>query len=808
MPRLLKIVRKGSVAFLILSVFGVLTALGTYLFLAPGLPPVATLKDVQLQTPLRVFTRRGELIAEYGEKRRKPLRIGQVPALLQKAFLAAEDDRFFVHPGVDYQGLLRAAVHLIRTGEKGQGGSTITMQLARNFFLTRERTYTRKLREIFLALKIERELTKNEILELYLNKIYLGNRAYGVGAAAEVYYGKEVGELDLAQMAMIAGLPKAPSAFNPIADPQRALLRRNYVLGRMLGLHYIDDAAYQAALSAPVSAWRHGLAAAAVEAPYVGEMVRAEMLSRYGAEAYTGGYRVYTTLDATLQRAANTALHEALLSYSARHGYYGAEAHVEIGESADPLSLERLLAPYRMVGPLHPAVVLAVGERQAKARVKGGETVTLEWDGLSWARPHINENALGPKPTSAGEILHPGDIVRVRQGPEGAWRLSQIPRVSGALVSLSPQDGAILALVGGFDFHQSKFNRVTQAKRQAGSNFKPFIYSAALDKGFTPASLINDAPIVFQDATLEDTWRPENYSGRFFGPTRLRVALTKSRNLVSIRLLHSIGVEYAREYITRFGFQKRDLPRDLSLALGSAAVTPLELVSGYAVFANGGFRIHPYLIDHVDTSSGDPLFRTEPQRVCEAPPPQPTPVALETSAQEDPSAAQGCAPRVIEAANAYQMVSMMRDVVRAGTGRKAMALGRSDLAGKTGTTNDQRDAWFSGYNADAVTTAWVGFDNQHPLGARETGAAAALPMWIDYMRVALQGSPERSLEPPRGMVTVRIDPRTGLLASAGEPDAIFETFRAERVPKRRVSSAQGDPARTDPHNAEIPEQLF
>jgi penicillin-binding protein 1A len=791
---------------LILSVFGVLVVLGTYLYLAPGLPPVATLKDVQLQTPLRVFTRDGELIAEYGEKRRKPLRIEQVPELMREAFLAAEDDRFFVHPGVDYQGLARAAVHLIRTGEKGQGGSTITMQLARNFFLTRQRTYTRKLREIFLALKIERELTKNEILELYLNKIYLGNRAYGVGAAAEVYYGKDIHELDLTQMAMIAGLPKAPSAINPIANPERAVLRRNYVLGRMLGLHYIDESAYQAALAAPVSAWRHGLAAVAVEAPYVGELVRAEMLSRYGAEAYTGGYRIYTTLDATLQKAANAALHEALLSYSRRHGYHGAEAHVGIGESADPLSLEHPLAPYRVVGPLHPAMVLEVADKQVRVLVKRGETVALEWDGLSWARPHINENARGPKPASAQEILQRGDIVRVRQSPEGAWRLSQIPRAAGALVSLSPTDGAILALVGGFDFHHSKFNRVTQAKRQAGSNFKPFIYSAALEKGFTPASLINDAPIVFQDATLEDTWRPENYSGKFFGPTRLRMALTKSRNLVSIRLLNTIGIEYAREYITRFGFQQHDLPRNLSLALGSAAVTPLELAAGYAVFANGGYRIHPYLIEHVDASNGGTLFRAEPEQVCEEPSPQPTPAALDTPA-ENPDAT-GCAPRAIEASNAYQMVSMMRDVVRAGTGRKAMALGRSDLAGKTGTTNDQRDAWFSGYNADIVTTAWVGFDNQRPLGARETGAAAALPMWIDYMRVALKDTPEHALDPPRGMVTVRIDPRTGLLASAGEAGAIFETFRAERVPKRRVSSAQGSPGQADPHNAEIPEQLF
>jgi len=801
------------VAFFILSIIGVLIAGGAYLYLAPSLPSVSVLKDVRLQIPLRIYTRQGDLISEYGEKRRKPLNIEDVPPRVQEAFLAAEDDRFFSHPGVDYQGILRAAVHLARTGEKTQGGSTITMQVARNFFLTRERTYIRKLKEVFLALKMEQELSKQEILELYLNKIYLGNRAYGIGAAAEVYYGKEVADLDLPQIAMLASLPKAPSTTNPIADPGRSLERRNYVLSRMRELGFITPQEYQTAVATPLTASYHGPGSEiVVQAPYVGEMVRAEMVSRHGDKAYSEGYQVYTTIDSALQDAANRAVNEALIGYDRRHGYRGPEARIGEAELQTPGAWRAALAQYRVVGEdLQPAVVLEVGDKEARIGLDGGQLVTLDWAAMSWARPYIDERHAGPKPKKAGKILARGDLVRVRKDDKGHWQLAQIPIVSGALVSLSPHDGAIMALSGGFDFQLSKFNRVTQAKRQPGSNFKPFIYSAALEKGFTPASIINDAPIVFRDTNLEGTWRPQNYSGKFFGPTRLRVALSKSRNLVSIRLLKAIGVDYALDYVERFGFDKRQLPRNLSLALGSGSVTPLQLARGFAIFANSGYLISPYLIDRIERANGETLFEARPPVACippcehrQGPPEVSGPVA--GAPAEDPGAPPQ-APRTVSATNSYQIISMMKDVIRHGTGRKAKVLGRGDLAGKTGTTNDQRDAWFSGYNPDIVTTVWVGFDDQRPMGRRETGAVAALPMWIAYMKTALERFPEHDLPQPEGMVTVRIDPETGLLASAGEKDAIFETFRVEVAPKVPSYAGTGRGSGRSPATGS-PDQLF
>lgn len=817
MTVLMKLLRSGFVAFLILSVLGGILALGIYLFLEPGLPSVTALKDVQLQTPLRVYSQEGDLLAEYGEKRRKPLRLGQIPQSMQQAFLAAEDDRFFKHPGVDYQGLLRAAAHIIRTGEKGPGGSTITMQLARNFFLTRERTYSRKLKEIFLALKIERELSKHEILELYLNKIYFGHRAYGVGAAAEVYYGTPVDELSLDQIAMIAGLPKAPSTFNPIANPDRALLRRNYVLGRMRDLEFIDEQVYAATITAPITALVHS-PVVAVNAPYIGEMARDEIFARFGPDAYTRGYRVYTTVKSKLQRAANNALRTALLAYEERHGYRGPEARIETNDLDDQSTWSGRLANYRSVGGLQAALVVKTDDKHAQVYVRNGDTKTLDWDGLDWARPYINENRMGPKPESAADILSPGDIIRIRQTEAEKWRLAQIPSVSGALVSLDPKDGSVIALIGGFDFYLSKFNRVTQAQRQPGSNFKPFIYSAALEKDFTPASIINDAPVVFNDTSLEDMWRPENYSGKFFGPTRLRVALTKSRNLVSIRLLNNMGKQHAMDHILKFGFDRERLPLDLSLALGSGTMTPLEIASGYAVFANGGFQVAPYFIQHIKTADGNVVYQANPQIVCAAP----CAASDEKTATTDPvpdvdSEIAGTseiqqritpATRIITAHTAYQMVSMMKDVIRFGTGKRAMALKRSDLAGKTGTTNDQMDAWFSGYNSEVVATVWVGFDQLKTLGNRETGAAAALPMWIDYMRVALEGMPEHTMKQPHGMVTVRIDPKTGLLADADHANAIFETFRADRVPTRTSLGSGQVSGSTYQQPVELPEQLF
>jgi penicillin-binding protein 1A len=815
-----KLLRSGFIVFLVLSIIGIITTLGIFLWLAPGLPTVATLKEVHLQVPLRVYSREGDLLAEYGEKRRKPMHLDEIQDLMQKAFLAAEDDRFFKHPGVDYQGLLRATLHLIRTGEKGQGGSTITMQLARNFFLTRERTYTRKLREIFLALKVERELTKQEILELYLNKIYLGNRAYGVGAAAEVYYSAAPDSLTLAQIAMIAGLPKAPSAFNPIANPERATVRRNYVLGRMYALGFIAKNDYDTAVHAPITASLHS-PVVALNAPYVGEMVRSKMISQHGNEAYTLGLRVFTTISTELQQTATKALTAGLLAYDRRHGFRGPIGHIELspGNDVNMNTWDAVLDRKRPVGKLRTALVLKVDDRSAYVYLGAGQFETLAWEGLSWASSFVNENQKGPQPKTAADILHPGDVIYVSVSMKGDWRLAQIPQVTGALVSLYPKDGSILALLGGFDFNLSKFNRATQAKRQPGSNFKPFIYSAALERGYTPASIINDAPVVFNDAALEDTWRPENYSGKFFGPTRLRVALTKSRNLVSIRLLNSIGIGHAVDHVTKFGFEPSQIPNNLSLALGSGLVTPLELASGYAVFANGGYRVYPYIIDRILTAGGELLFQAEPHVVCEE---------LCQSADSSPERKDGIltttdpagentngnlpkpAQRVISATNAYQMVSMMRDVINRGTGRKAKQLGRSDLAGKTGTTNDQRDAWFSGYNSDIVATVWVGFDKLEPLGKRETGAKAALPIWIDYMRVALRDSPEHTLKQPDDMVTVRIDPDTGLLTSSENPRAIFETFRAEEVPARTALETSRKSALDDPQTnpVTIPEHLF
>ncbi len=733
-------------------------------------------------------------MAEFGEMRRIPLHLAEVPKRMQEAVLSAEDDRFYQHPGVDWQGIARAGWELLRTGEKKQGGSTITMQVARNFFLNSEKTYLRKLNEIILAFRIEHGLTKDEILELYLNKIYLGHRAYGIGAAAQVYYGRPIAELTLPQMAMIAGLPKAPSRFNPVTDPERALSRRNYVLRRMRELGYVTQQEYQQALATPVTASLHGLAVK-VEAPYVAEMVRAFMVDRYGSEAYTNGYSVYATVDSRLQAAASEALRKDLMDYDRRHGYRGAERHFDLKNDDVPARWEEFLADINPVAGLPPALVTAVGEDSVTAYALGVGKIDIPWKGLSWARPYISENRRGPAPKSAADIVAPGDVIRVVRDPEDGWHLGQVPDVEGALVALAPGDGAIEALVGGFDFYRSKFNRVTQAERQPGSSFKPFIYSAALASGFTPATIVNDAPVVFDDPGLESAWRPENYSGKFFGPTRLRVALIHSRNLVSIRVLRAVGVRKAIEYIKRFGIDTTHLPRDLSLALGSGTVAPLSMARGYAVFANGGYLVDPYFVDRIVGSDGNVVYQADPVQVCPACGESPGPAqAMPVSAPADGTTAQATsdqslppmrpAPRVITAQNAWLMTSMLRDVIRHGTGRRAMVLGRNDLAGKTGTTNDQRDAWFSGFNQRIVTTAWVGFDQLRPLGTVETGAHAALPMWIDFMRQALDGVPEAPLEQPKGLVTVRIDPETGHLASADFPNAIFETFRVEDVPRQ------------------------
>ncbi|MCU7904351.1 MAG: penicillin-binding protein 1A [Candidatus Thiodiazotropha sp. (ex Epidulcina cf. delphinae)] len=781
-----------------LSLIGACGLYGAYLYLEPKLPSIETLKDVRLQVPLRIFSNDHLLIAEFGEKRREPLDYEEIPPVMIQAILAAEDDRFFQHPGVDYQGILRAALQLLLTGERRQGGSTITMQVARNFFLSRKKTYSRKLNEIFLALKIERMLSKEEILELYLNKIYFGHRAYGIAAAALVYYGRPVEKLELSEIAMIAGLPKAPSRHNPISDPARALIRRNYVLGRMRHLNYISRLEYDTTKAARITAGLH-TTPSEVEAPYVAEMARAEAVARFGRDAaYTGGYAVTTTIESRLQTAANRALRQAIQAYDKRHGYRGVAGHHDISEAVDQSALIALMADQPDVADMKKAIVTAISEQDAEVLTAQGESMTLDWQALSWAGVYINHDLKQAEPKQTSEILAVGDLVYLyRETPEEGeplWRLAQAPGVSGALLSLSPRNGAIKALVGGYDFYLSKFNRVTQAKRQPGSGFKPFIYAAALEAGFTPASMINDAPVVFDDDTLEAVWRPENYSGRFFGPTRLRYALTHSRNLVSIRLLRKIGINHAVNYASRFGFDKRELPRDLSLALGSGVVTPLAMGRGYSVLANGGYYVSPHIITAIRNDRGETLYEANSIQVCDDAMELHAKQAVDqtdggTAAQQKSAGEKNmppplrCAKRAITEQNHYLMHSMLRDVIQHGTARKARSLGRLDIAGKTGTTNDQRDAWFNGFNHHLVTTAWIGFDGFKPLGRGEVGGRAALPAWIDYMRVALNGIEEVLPEMPPGMVTMRIDVDTGEPVGVGSPNAIFEVFEVINAPK-------------------------
>lgn len=832
-------------ALLALVLLGVISVALVAWYVIPQLPDIENLRDVELQVPLRVYTHDRSLIAEFGEMRRTPVTIEEVPPEFIEAFLAAEDDRFYQHPGVDWQGIMRAAIELVRTGEKKQGGSTITMQVARNFFLTREKTYLRKLNEVFLALKIERELSKKEILELYLNKIYLGQRAYGIGAAARVYYGTTVDNLTLAEMALIAGLPKAPSTTNPVTSPERARARRTYVLNRMKDLGYIDSYEYGTAVNEPVAVHIHSTDVE-VEAPYVAEMVRQYMVNEYGEEeTYTGGYRVYTTIRDELQTAANNALRETLLAYDKRHGYRGPEHQYELEPGAGEEAWKRRLHNYIPIGGLKPALITAVDERSATAYVKNTGTIEIPWQGMDWARPYKTENWRGQKPDKAGDVVAVGDVVRViaiqkpvaekekekdspTAGSEAAadtdqqvetrteWQLSQLPDIEGALVSLDPRNGATLALVGGFDYQRSKFNRVTQAERQPGSSFKPFIYSAALAKGFTPASIINDAPVVFPDTSIEDDWRPRNYSGKTYGPTRMREALIHSRNLVSIRLLHAVGVPFVMEHLQRFGFDTDKLPANLSLALGSGAVTPYELVRGYSVFANGGFLIEPHFIERIERSHEESAFTATPLIACiqcekatagiDVSSENDDPDLLQTAGLEPaPFKLDRYAPRTLDPQNAWLVTSMTQDVVRRGTGARAYReLGRSDLSGKTGTTNDQRDAWFAGFNHKIATVVWVGFDQFQPLGSRETGSSAALPMWIDYMRVALEDRPESTLPRPEGLVNARIDPETGKLARADDPDAIFEVFQSDHVPHEYSRDRQGDSYRDNGYS----EQLF
>ena len=808
-------------------------ALLVYVVLAPKLPSIENLEDIQLQVPMRVYDKNGALLAEFGENRRIPVVFEEIPQHIIDAFVSAEDSEYWTHSGVDPLALMAAAYELLSTGKKTRGGSTITMQMVKNYFFSLEKTYTRKLNEILLALKVEKELSKEKIMELYLNKIFLGHRSYGIAAAAQSYYGKPMAELTLAQAAMIAGLPKAPSKYNPIINPERALIRRNHILARMLELGYINEAQYALAKEEKVTAELHSTRTVA-EAQYVAETVRAELFEKYGEAVYESGLNVYTSIDSALQNVANQALRRNLLDYNRRHGYRGVIKNIDLNRIAEDPFEEDLVSDDR-IGNLRKGVVLAINEQSATVLISNYERIELLFEGgIDWASQYINANRKGNKPKKVADVLTPGDVIWLEKRDD-AWLLADVPRVQGAIVAMDANNGSIRAMVGGFDYFQNKFNRATQAKRQPGSNFKPFIYSAALEKGFTAASIINDAPVVFDDDSLEATWRPVNYSGRFYGPTRLREALVKSRNLVSIRILQSIGLRFASEYAERFGFKRDDMPYDLSLALGSGAFSPVEIMRGYSVFANGGFLVDPYIITRVESGTGEIVFKHNPKIVCHdctaAADAEDAAIAgtVEDGLQADAAQAQypagelsvqlaepmvQYAPRVITEQNAFIMRSMMREVVQRGTAVRAKALGRGDIGGKTGTTNDQIDAWFSGFNDQVVATAWVGFDNQQTLGARETGGRLALPMWIEYMRTALNGLPEQQEQQPEGMVTVKIDKETGKRADRDTENSLFEIFRVDNAPKERTGSGPGDgptrlPAAGEPESQdEIVEEIF
>jgi penicillin-binding protein 1A len=790
-----------------------------YVYLEPTLPSVAAMKNNELSVPLRVYTRDGDLIAQIGEQRRNPVSYEQIPLIVRQAFIAAEDDRFFEHHGYDWQGVLRALFVNVTSGER-QGASTITMQAARSAFFTQEQTARRKLQEIFVTYRLERDFTKQEILALYLNVIFFGQRSYGVAAAAETYFGKQLDQLTLGEAATLARVPQWPSRYNPISDPRGATERRKYVLRRMRELGFVDQAAADAAAGEVVSAKAHR-ALADVDAPYVAEMVRLEIERRFGKEAQDAGYKVYTTIDGRLQTAANRALRTGLVDHDRRHGWRGAKTRVELTGSESTEGLETLLEEYSSIGNVEPALVISVAEKKAQVYIKGSGMADIDWPGLSWARKRVNDFDLGPEPKSAAEILARGDVVYVtHEKADGPAALAQLPETESALIALDPNNGAILSLVGGYDYFgagQGRFNRVTQARRQPGSGFKPFMYSAALAGNFTPASMLLDAPIVMDDPALEEIWRPENSGGGFRGPMRLRDALVLSRNLVSIRLLQAMGVQPVIDYVQNFGFTKDEFKnsRNLTLALGSFGATPLEVATGFAVFANGGYKIEPFYIDRIEGPGGQIVYSAEPHAVCAEcvdpiyavsdaerakltqvsathVPPVPLPPAAR---RVEP------APRAISPQVCFIMNDIMKEVITRGTGRRAMALGRSDLRGKTGTTNSAVDTWFNGFNESIVASVWVGTDDNRPLGAGEEGARTAVPIWVDYMREALRGVPEKSQTQPDGIIEIKINAATGGTKDA-DLDPLFEYFRADNLPTE--SGYQGDsgvgPSNIDPNS--------
>lgn len=829
-------------------VFGIISIAGIYFYLKDDLPDVTTLQDVRLQTPMQVFTADGELISQFGEKRRIPLKLEEMPPLLVEAFLAVEDTRFYEHPGIDIIGIFRAASVVATSGDFSQGASTITQQLARNFFLSREKKIVRKIKEIFLAIHIEQLLTKDQILELYLNKIELGQRSFGVGAAAQVYFGKTVHDLTVDEIAIIAGLPKAPSALNPVRSASNARARRNVVLGRMLEIRVIDKATYDVAIAAPITSRLHG-AQITASAPYIAEMVRQDMVNRFGEEAaYSAGLQVFTTIESTQQAQAKQALQQNLYNYDERHGYRGPvaelwQATLVETENAEHkfdeqnrLSAEEILTyldKQSSIEDLRSAIITAVHKQSADAIIAGGQQITLQWDGLKWARTFITDERQGAAPKTAYAVVKPGQHVLLRQHNE-QWRLSQIPQASSAIVALDPHNGAIRSLVGGYSFSQSQFNRVTQAKRQVGSNIKPFIYSAAMEDGHTLATIMNDAPIHQWDSNAGIAWRPKNSPAVYDGPIRVREALAKSKNVVSVRLLRAVGIDNIIAHLQRFGFTASDLPRNETLSLGSASLTPLELVTGYAVFANGGYLVTPYIIDKILSEDGALLYQHNPAtacRDCEAAVVQQAAEPVDTEAQMDqlfntlsldtplnqqaiaePSAQP--AEQVISEQNSFLIADALKSSVwgggswKHGTGWNGTAwrvqkLKRRDVSAKTGTTNDSKDTWFSGFTPDLAVTVWVGFDDanrslgralwhanmgEQQSAGTEAGARTALPAWLAYMETALVQYPEQSANAPVGLSSVRIDLQTGLLTNRTDHTSAFEYFKPGTEPKQYATA--------------------
>lgn len=792
---------------------------GLYKYIEPQLPDVTTLRDVRLQIPMQVYSADGELIAQFGEKRRIPLTLDEVPPEMVKAFIATEDSRFYEHHGVDPVGIFRAASVALINGHASQGASTITQQLARNFFLSPERTLMRKIKEVFLAIRIEQLMNKDEILELYLNKIYLGYRAYGVGSAAQVYFGKSVDQLTLSEIAVIAGLPKAPSTFNPLYSLDRATSRRNVVLSRMLSEGYISQTQYDQARSEAIDANYHA-PEIAFSSPYLSEMVRQEMLSRYGEKAYEDGYRVYTTVTRKAQQAAQQAVRNNVLDYDMRHGYRGpANVLWKVGESAwDSKKITDSLKALPTYGPLLPAVVTDANPQEATAMMADGTAVSLRMEGIRWARPYRSDTAQGATPRKVTDAVQAGQQIWVRQVGD-AWWLAQVPDVNSALVSINPQNGALIALVGGFDFNQSKFNRATQALRQVGSNIKPFLYTAAMDKGLTLASILNDVPISRWDAGAGSDWQPKNSPAEYAGPIRLRQGLGQSKNVVMVRAMRAMGVDYAAEYLQRFGFPARNIVHTESLALGSASFTPLQVARGYAVMANGGFLVDPYFINKIEDGQGNVVFEARPKVACAE---CDIPViygetqksnVLENRDVEDVAVSQEqqnavvpmprleqanqalvaqtgvteYAPHVINTPLSFLIKSALNSNIFGepgwqGTGwRAGRDLKRNDIGGKTGTTNSSKDAWFSGYGPGVVTSVWIGFDDHRrdlgrttasgaikdQISGYEGGAKSAQPAWDDFMKHALDGVPEEPLTPPPGIVSVNIDRSSGQLANGG-----------------------------------------